>query len=333
MIRQFIKTAMLTAAAAVALVALSGAAGAATVPVRDPHIVAHFDLAAGQTPEDFALAPGGAVDVSFAYADEVAQVARNGNTQVLGQLPQTGGCPVINAPVSLGIARAGNGPVYATDCTGNADTGVWRLRPGSAPVQVAQLPADSFPHKMVLDDQTGELYITDSLLGVVWRVPAAGGTPVIWARGSALQKVSLFGANGITLHGHAVWVSNTDQGTIVKIPIRADGSAGPIQTVVTGLAGEVDGFTVLGRDDSILAALNPSSQVVLIRPGGQPQAVLTTADGLSNPTDVAVRGHSLYVTSAAYFTRDDPNLLIARLACHVPGWKAGRRSSRRQRGA
>jgi len=252
------------------------------------------------------------VDVSFAYADEVAQVTR-GDTQILGQLPKAGDCPVIKAPVSLGIARARDGAVYAVDCTGNADTGVWRLRSGSAPVQIAQLPAGSFPHKMVLDDQTGELYIADSLLGVVWRVPAGGGTPVIWARGPALQRTSVFGANGITLHDNAIWVSNTDQGTIVEIPIRTDGSAGPIRTVVTGLAGQVDDFTVLGRDDSILAALNPSSQVVLIRPGSQPQVLLTAADGLSNPTDVAVQGRTIYVTNAAYFTRNDPNLLVARL--------------------
>jgi hypothetical protein len=313
MINRFGKTAMLAAAAAVALVALGGAAQAATARASDPRIVAHFDLGAGQTPEDFALAPGGAVDVSFAYADEVAQVTSGGSTQILGQLPKTGDCPVIKAPASLGIARAPNGAVYAVDCTGNADTGIWQLRPGSAPVQIARLPADSFPHKMVLDDQTGELYIADSLLGVVWQVPAAGGTPVIWARGPALQRTSVFGANGITLHDHAVWVSNTDQGTIVEIPIRADGSAGPVRTVVTGLAGQVDDFTVLGRDDTIFAALNPSSQVVLIRPGGQPQVVLTAADGLSNPTDVAVQGDSMYVTSAAYFTRNDPNLLVARL--------------------
>jgi hypothetical protein len=313
MINRFGKTAMLTAAAAVALVALGGAAGAATAPVSDPHIVAHFNLGAGQTPEDFALAPDGAVDVSFAYADQVTQVTGGGNTQILGQLPRTGACPVIKAPVSLGIARARNGTVYAVDCTGNADTGVWRLRPGYAPVQIAQLPADSFPHKMALDDQAGELYIADSLLGVVWRVPVGGGTPGIWARGPELQRTSVFGANGITLHDHAVWVSNTDQGTIVEIPIRADGSAGPIRTVVTGLAGEVDDFTVLSPDDTILAALNPSSQVVLIRPGAQPQVVLTAADGLSNPTDVAVQGGWIYVTSAAYFTRNDPNLLVARL--------------------
>ena len=314
MVSQFGKTAIVTAAAAAALVTQGGGAHAATAPASDPRIVAHFDLGAGQTPEDFALAPDGAVDASFAYADEVAQVSRGGQTKILGQLPKTGDCPVINAPVSLGIARAADGVVYAVDCTGNADTGVWRLRPGSAPVQIAHLPAGSFPHKMVLDDQTGELYIADSVLGVVWRVPAGGGTPVIWASGAALRRTSVFGANGITLHDHAVWVSNTDQGTIVEIPLGANGSAGPVRTVVTGLAGQVDDFTVLGNDDSVLAALNPSSQVVLIRPGGQPQPVLTAADGLSNPTDVAVQGGTVYVTNAAYFTRTDPNLLVARLS-------------------
>jgi hypothetical protein len=45
-----------------------------------------------------------------------------------------------------------------------------------------------------------------------------------------------------------------------------------------------------------------------------PQVVLTAADGLSSPTDVAVRQDTIYVTSAAYFTpATGPNLLIAHL--------------------
>jgi hypothetical protein len=41
--------------------------------------------------------------------------------------------------------------------------------------------------------------------------------------------------------------------------------------------------------------------------------VLTAADGLSNPTSVAVRGSTVYITSGAYFTQVDPNLLLAKL--------------------
>jgi len=313
MIRRYGRTIGAAAAAVLTLSAAGGAAAAATAPVSHPRIVAHFSLSAGQTPEDIALEPGAAVDVSFAKADQVARVTRGGHVDVLGQLPTTGNCPVIGFPVSAGIARAGDGAIYVIDCTGNADTGVWRLLDGSAPAQIAQLPANSFPNDMALDNQAGDLYIADSLLGVVWKVPTRGGNPSAWATGPALRRTSFFGANGIAVHDHAVWVSNTDQGTIAEIAIRADGSAGPIRPVVTGLAGGVDNFTVLGRDNTILAALDKSSQVVLIRPGSRPQVVLSAADGLSNPTDVAVRHDTIYVTSAAYFTFNDPNLLTAHL--------------------
>jgi sugar lactone lactonase YvrE len=301
------------AAAAVALAAGGSTAEAVTAPVSHPRIVAQFSLSAGQTPEDIALEPGAAVDISFAQAGQVARVTPGGHVDLVGQLPQSGSCPLIGIPVSAGIARASNGAMYVIDCTGNADTGVWRLQNGAPPVQIAQLPANSFPNDMALDNQAGELYIADSLLGVVWKVPAAGGIPSIWASGAALQRTSFFGANGIAVHDHGVWVSNSDQGTIVEIPIRADGSAGRIRPVVTGLTGGVDNFTVLGQDDTILAALDQSSQVVLIKPGARPEVVLTAADGLSSPTDVAVRHDTIYVTSAAYTTRTIPNLLIAHL--------------------
>lgn len=314
MVARYGRTIAAAVAAVVALNAGIAVADAATAPVGHPRIVAHFSLSAGQTPEDMALGPDATVDVSFAKADQVAQVTPGGHVQILGQLPASGNCPVIGIPVSAGIARARDGAIYVVDCTGNADTGVWRVREGAAPVQIARLPADSFPNDMALDDQTGDLYIADSVLGVVWRVPAQGGSPSVWAAGPALQRVSFFGANGIAVHDHAVWVSNSDQGTIVEIPIRADGGVSTFRPVVTGLAGGVDNFTVLGPGDIILAALDQSNQVVLIKPGDVPQVVLTAHDGLSSPTDVAVRHDTMYVTSAAYFTPPaDPNLLTAHL--------------------
>jgi len=42
--------------------------------------------------------------------------------------------------------------------------------------------------------------------------------------------------------------------------------------------------------------------------------VLTAADGIENPTSVAVRGKTVYVASGAYLTHTDPNLLIAKLS-------------------
>jgi hypothetical protein len=281
--------------------------------VSKPRIVAHFDLSAGQTPEDIAVEPDGSADISFSEADEAARVSLDGHVSVLGQLPRSGACPQNSAALSLGIVRSDDGTVFLVDCAGSADTGVWRISPGRAPVQIASLPANGFPNDMALDASRGQLYIADSVLATVWRVPVSGGAPVAWSSGAALAKTTFIGANGIAVHNGAVWVSNTDKGTIVRIPIQDDGAAGPVQTVVTG-QGLIDNFTFLPGTDIIVAALIVANQVVAIQ-NGQTRVLLTAADGLSSPTSVAVHDGTLYVGNSAVVTGKDPNLLIA----HIEG--------------
>jgi len=167
---------------------------------------------------------------------------------------------------------------------------------------------------MALDDRHGYLYVADSLLSVVWRVSIADGSVVAWAAGPQLSPGGGLGANGLKLHDGAVWVSNTQAGTLLRIPMQANGSAGPIQTVASGLPGIDDfAFTGPGTRASILAAINRFSTVVLIRLDGSQQTVLTAADGLSNPSAIAIRGGTVYVLSAAYLTRTDPNIMLATL--------------------
>src|SRR5260370_1061164 len=211
--------------------------------------------------------------------------------------------------MTTGLARLPGGALDVVVCTGNEHTGVWQSAGSRAPVQIAQLPAGSVPNDMALAG--GQLYIADST-GAVWRIPADGGQAVRWASGAALDPVTFAGANGCYVQGGAVWVSNSDQGTILRIPIPAGGGAGPIQTVDTGLTEGVDNFTVL-PGGQILMPLEDASEVILIQPGGTYQTVLTAADGLSNPVDVKVAGSTLYVADAAYITGVNANLLAARL--------------------
>jgi hypothetical protein len=314
MIERFGATAIAAALAAGALMATAGPAGATggTLTLSNPRVVAHFNLSAGQTPEDIAVEPDGSADISFSEADEVARVTLDGRVTVLGKLPQTGACAPNAVGLSLGLVREVDGTLFMVDCTGDANTGVWRITPGLAPVQIATLPANSFPNDMAFDPVHGQLYIADSALATVWRVPIAGGAPVAWVSDATLAKTSFIGANGIAVHGGAVWVSNTDMGTIVRIPIQADGTAGPVQTVVTGMAGAIDNFVFVPGTDLILAALVVANEVVLIQ-DGQAHPVLTAADGLSNPTCVEVRRGTVYVGSGAVAGGRDPNLLIARI--------------------
>jgi len=314
---------VLSLAVAVSLLAAAQQANAAQGPISNPHIIAHLDFSRGQTPEDLALEPDGSADVTFAEAAQVARVSPDGQVRILAQLPEpTGGaaCPVLGpffgvAALTVGIVRDHAGSLYVALCTGTPGLqGIWRISPAGSARRIAALPAGGIPNDMALDDRHGFLYVADSLLSTVWRVSIAHGTVAAWAAGAQLAPAGGLGANGLQLHDGAVWVSNNQLGTLLRIPVQRDGSAGPIDTVATDLPG-IDNFTFTGpgANAPILAAINRFSTVVLIRHDGSEQTVLTAADGLSNPSAIAVRGGTVYVLSSAYVTRTDPNILLAHL--------------------
>ncbi len=309
--------ALWTAALAATVGILVGAtpARAAAPPVSTARVVVHFDLATGQQPENIALEPDGSADLTFSFARQVVRVTRTGHVRVLAQLPAPDhpATPLLGAAIVTGIARATDGTLYVGYATGTSDlTGIWRITRHGDARRIAALPPDGLPNGLALDQRAGQLYVADSVLGIVWRVCVRGGTPAAWATGPALQPAGFLGANGVKVRGSAVWVSNTDHGTVVRIPSRRDGSAGTIVTEVSGLSGP-DDFAFTGRHGELLVALNAANQVALVAPHGMPSIVLTAQDGLSNPTSVAVRRGTIYVPSAAYLTMKDPNLLLARL--------------------
>ncbi|MFD7872833.1 hypothetical protein ACFV5G_01655 [Streptomyces sp. NPDC059766] len=307
----------LTAAALAAAVSLTGAATAAAGPVPDARVLAHLDMADGQRPENIALEPGGGADVTFAFSRQVARITPDGRAHVLATLPAPpagSATPVLTSPFLGGIVRAHDGTLYFVYATGTGGlTGVWRLRPGGIPQRIAALPADGLPNGLALDRHSGLLYVADSALGTVWRVPVGGGTPTRWAAAPELRPAGFLGANGIKIHNGAVWVTNLDKGTVLRIPLTCHGDAGPVETRATGLA-DIDDFAFTGAGDTLLAAINKDNEVALVRPDGSHSIVLTAADGLQNPTSLAVRGGTAYIASGAYFTNTDPNVLAAHVA-------------------
>ncbi|MFE2515539.1 SMP-30/gluconolactonase/LRE family protein [Streptomyces mirabilis] len=307
-----------TAAGMTAVTALTASpAAASTGPLAKPRIAAHFDLARGQMPENIALEPDGTADVTFAAARQVAAVSTAGTTRVLATLPAPadGGVhtPVLGFALTTGIARAHDGTLYFLYATGTSDlTGLWRLRPGGTPQRIAALPADGLPNGLVLDEHRGRLYVADSVLGKIYTVPTKGSTgsePATWSAAPELSATGFLGVNGLKIHDNALWATNLDRGTVLRIPFGRRGGPGPVRIRATDLAG-IDDFAFTGRGDEILAALNGPNTVVRIRRDGTSSTVLTAADGLQNPTSVALRHGTLYVLSAAYTTSTDPNLLL-----------------------
>ena len=310
--RTFIRSSVTVLAACAAVLVPVMTATAADAPLSDPRITAHFDLTAGQQPENIAVDGSGTAYLTFSFARQIATVTRIGHIRILATLPAPAhaSTPLLGKAFIGGIARADDGTIYVTYATGTPDlTGIWALTPGGTPHRIVALPADGLPNGLALDQREEHMYVTDSVHGVVYRASARGGAPLVWASGDPLKPSSFAGANGLKIHNGAVWVGNLDKGTVLRIPITACGSAGPIQIHATGMP-SIDDFAFIGHGDTLIAARD-DNEVDLVRPDGTHTAVLTAADGLETPTSIAVHGSTVYIPSAAYLTNKDPNLLIA----------------------
>ncbi|MCX5414257.1 SMP-30/gluconolactonase/LRE family protein [Streptomyces sp. NBC_00059] len=302
----------LLASAVVTAMAVTTATAAQPPSVR---VIAHLDMAGGQRPENITLEPGGSAVVTFAYSRQIARITKDGKVRILATLPAPAAgstTPALSQPFLGGIVRADDGTLYFLYATGSSDlTGVWRLRAGGTAQRIAALPADGLPNGLALDRSTRRLYVADSVLGTVWRVPLTGGDPTRWSSGPELAADGFLGANGIKVHRGSVWVSNLDQGTVLRIPVTRQGGAGSVETRATGLT-NIDDFVFTGSGDTLMAAINADNTIDLVKPDGSHTVVLTGADGIENPTSLALRGTTAYIASGAYFTNQDPNLLTVR---------------------
>ncbi|RSM57789.1 hypothetical protein DMB66_31700 [Actinoplanes sp. ATCC 53533] len=313
--RTTIAAAVVAAGLAAVTMSVAPTASAADRGARS-RIAVHFDLAKGEMPENIALAPDGTAYVTFAAARQIAAVSPGGARRVLATMaaPADGGVhtPVLSFALTTGIVRTGDGTLYFLYASGDAgSTGLYRLRPGGRPQRLAALPAAGLPNGLALDERTGTFFVTDSVLGTISAVPLAGGRASVWSSAPELAPAGFLGANGVQVRGGAVWATNLDRGTLLRIPLRPAGP-GRIEVRATGLAG-IDDFAFTGRGEDVLAALNGPSTVVRVAAGGRATTVLDAGDGLQNPTSVAVRAGVAYVLSAAYTTATDPNLLLATL--------------------
>jgi sugar lactone lactonase YvrE len=300
----------MSAVALAGFAAVAVPAHAATAPLRDAREVAHFDVTALQQPENMTLEPNGDAVVTFSGASQVARVTRAGSVTILATLP----APATGTGRVAGIVRADDGSLFV-NYNAPGLTGVWRIGPhGGTPTQFVALPDVKAPNGLALDRFADNLYVADSTVGAVWRVSLRTRTAALWSADPALVPTGgiAFGSNGIKVHNGSVWVSNTGAGTLLRIPITRHGTAGAVTTVAQGLT-FIDDFTFTGFGDTVLAAGNGVNQVYIVFPNGTHHTVLTAADGLTSPTSIAVRGSTVYVASAAYANRIDPNLLLAKL--------------------
>jgi hypothetical protein len=130
-------------------------------------------------------------------------------------------------------------------------------------------------------DHHGNVYISDSFQGVIWRTGPNGGAASAWVTSDLLKTTGIppFGANGLAFNTHesALFVANTGDDSIVRIPV-ASGAPGDPAVLVYGING-ADGL-IIDKHDNLWIAANQSDEIVVIDPTGRPLAKLGDFDGV-----------------------------------------------------
>ncbi len=158
-------------------------------------------------------------------------------------------------------------------------------------------------------DAAGNVYVSDSFQGIIWRTGPAGGAATQWVRDLTLTTTGVppFGANGLAFNnsGSALFVANTGNDTVVKIPVNK-GTPGTPVVFVNSING-ADGL-VIDKHDNIWVCANQADEIVVLDPTGKVIAKLGDFDGIDRhgavkgllfPASLAFGGEFLYVTNLA----------------------------------
>jgi sugar lactone lactonase YvrE len=172
-----------------------------------------------------------------------------------------------------------------------------------------QLPPGSGPNVLTFD-KLGNVYVSDSFHGTIWRTGPAGGPPANWKTDPLLAPsgVPPFGANGLAFNKAQtiLFVANTSTDLIVQIAVQPGYVAGAA-TEFTNSVNGADGL-IIDEHDNLWIAANQADEIVVVDPTGRAIAKLGDFDGLDRqgrpvnllfPASLVFSRGSLYVTNLA----------------------------------
>lgn len=214
----------------------------------------------------------------------------------------------------------------------------------------SQAPAGSGLNALTFD-RDGNVYISDSFRGIIWRTGPTGGDLVSWAS-DALLTVSFppfgfppFGANGLDFDRRetALFVANTGNDTIVRIPVISGGAAGKAEVFTNSING-ADGV-LIDRNDNIWVCANQADEIVVLDKTGKAISKLGDFNGVRNgspvgllfPASLARHGDWIYITNLSLdlrpitgqqsvdsqWTAEVKRHTIARIRARILGFERG----------
>jgi streptogramin lyase len=160
-------------------------------------------------------------------------------------------------------------------------------------------------------DSAGNVYVSDSFQGIIWKTGPGGGAGTVWVSDPLLSTTGVppFGANGVEFNnaGDTMFVANTGNDTIVQIPVTG-GNPGKPSVFVNSING-ADGIAIDGHDNLWVAA-NQSDEIVVVSPSGKLIAKLGDFEGV----DDGGLPHGLLFPASPAFSKNGDFLYVTNLA-------------------
>ena len=204
-----------------------------------------------------------------------------------------------------------------------------------------QLPVGAGPNVLTFD-RLGNVYISDSFGGTIFRTGPAGGAAVAWKTDPLLTTTGVppFGANGLAFNRAqtSLFVANTGNDSVVQIDVSPGFVAGTAREFTNSVNG-ADGL-IIDDEDNLWIAANQSDEIVVVDPTGRAIAKLGDFDGLDAkgapvnllfPASLVRHGNFIYVTNLALDLRlfghntidaqwaaDVKRHTISRIPAHIP---------------
>jgi sugar lactone lactonase YvrE len=170
-----------------------------------------------------------------------------------------------------------------------------------------------FPNA-IAQDRHRNLYVSDSATGQIARVAPDGSSNTVWIDDPLLRTNNPdqpVGANGLAFDREYrfLYVANTGDHRILRIPVRRDGSAGPIEVFADGATIDAQlGITqaLFGPDGiqfdvrgNLYVLANQAEEIQVLSPEGRLIARYagSGADVLDFPASLVFKGDDLYIAN------------------------------------
>jgi hypothetical protein len=133
------------------------------------------------------------------------------------------------------------------------------------------------------------LYITDTIPGRIFRLPAGASTAELY-----LEHPTLRGVDRITFLDGVLYVNNVIFNKLYRIPVDATGKPGiPVDIWIDQPIKGPDGMRA--ANDKLILAENGSGKISALTVHGDKASVTVLKDGLDTPTGVEPAGNTLWI--------------------------------------